>query len=117
MTPHPSVLTSPPYKNKQDYKGGTNDKTRDSHTRETSVSQRFDDSSGRNLDSENKNTKNDEYNDHLSIKKIKFILNHMKKSEKYYYLKINLLLRGIEKRIVLIYQYKHNHNHWCCYMK
>ena len=29
------MLTTPPYKNKKDYKGGTNDKTRDSHTRET----------------------------------------------------------------------------------
>ena len=38
VTPHPSVLTPPPYKNNQDYKGGTNDKTHDSHTRETSVS-------------------------------------------------------------------------------
>ena len=37
-TKNPSVLTPPPYKNKQDYKGGTNDKTRDSHTRGTSVS-------------------------------------------------------------------------------
>ena len=34
LTPHTSVLTPPPYENKQDYKGGTNDKTRDSHTRE-----------------------------------------------------------------------------------
>ena len=33
VTPHPSVLTPPPYKNKQDYIGGTNDKTHDSHTR------------------------------------------------------------------------------------
>ena len=38
MTTHPSGLTSPPYKNKQDYKGGTNDKTHDSHTHETGVS-------------------------------------------------------------------------------
>ena len=46
----PSVLTSPPYKNKQDYKGGTNDKTRDSHTHETSVSLSDGDSLARNLD-------------------------------------------------------------------
>ena len=32
LTPHTSVLNPPPYKNKQDYKGGTNDKTRDSHS-------------------------------------------------------------------------------------
>ena len=50
-----SVLTSPPYKNKQDYKGGTNDKTRDSHTHETSVSLSDGDSLARNLDAENKN--------------------------------------------------------------
>ena len=31
---NPSVFTPPTYNNKQDYKGGTNDKTRDSHTRE-----------------------------------------------------------------------------------
>ena len=54
LTPHSSVLTPPPYKNKQDYKGGTNDKTRDSHTRETSVSRSDDDSLSRNLDAENK---------------------------------------------------------------
>ena len=32
MTPHPSGLNPPTYKNKQDYKGGTNYKTHDSHT-------------------------------------------------------------------------------------
>ena len=44
----------PPYKNKQDYKGGTNDKTHNSHTRETSVSRINDDSLTRNLGAENK---------------------------------------------------------------
>ena len=34
----PVKLTPPPYTNKQDYKGGTNDKTRDYLTRETSDS-------------------------------------------------------------------------------
>ena len=34
----PSILTPPPYANKKYYKGGTNDKTCDSHTRETSYS-------------------------------------------------------------------------------
>ena len=33
-----SMLTPPPYTNKKDYKGGTNDKISDSHTRETSDS-------------------------------------------------------------------------------
>ena len=32
VTPHPSVLTPPPYNNKQYYKGDTLDKTLDSHT-------------------------------------------------------------------------------------
>ena len=79
------LMTTPPYKNKQYYKGGTNDKTNDSHTRETGVSRSDDDSLARNLDAENKNTENDEYIDHSSIKMIKLILDHMKKSEKYYY--------------------------------
>ena len=64
-------MTSPPYKNKQDYKGGTNDKTRDYHTRETSVSRSYDDSLARNLDAENENKEDDEYIDHPSIKKYK----------------------------------------------
>ena len=34
----PVKLTPPPYTNNQDYKCGTNYKTRDSHTRETSDS-------------------------------------------------------------------------------
>ena len=49
-----------PYKNKQDYKGVTNDKTQDSHTRETGVSRSDDDILARNLDAENKNTEDDE---------------------------------------------------------
>ena len=51
--------------------GGKNDKTRDSHTHETSISWSNDDSLARNLDAENKNTEYDEYNDHSSIKKDK----------------------------------------------
>ena len=47
-------MTPPPYKNNKDYKCGTNDKTRDSHTHETSVSQSDDDSLSRNLDIEKK---------------------------------------------------------------
>ena len=52
---NPSILTPPPYKNKKDYKGGTNDETRDSHTRETSDSPIDTDSCERNLDEEHKN--------------------------------------------------------------
>ena len=51
-TENPSVLNPPPYKNKQDYKGGTNDRTFYSHIRETSVSQSDDVSCARNLDAE-----------------------------------------------------------------
>ena len=89
VTPHPSVLTPPPYKNKQDYKVGTNDKTHDSHTRETSVSRSDDASLAINLDEENKNIEDDEYNDHPSIKNDKIDLQSHEKSEKYYYLKKN----------------------------
>ena len=56
----PSILTPPPYKNRKYYKGGTNDKTRDSHTPETSVSRSDNDSSARNLDEENKNEEDEE---------------------------------------------------------
>ena len=50
VTPHPSVLTSPRYKNKQYYKCGTNDNTHVSHTLENGVSRSDDDSLARNLD-------------------------------------------------------------------
>ena len=83
----PSILTPPPYKNKKDYKGGTNDKTRNSHTRETSDSRSDNDSCARNLDEEQKIEEDEEYIDPPYIKKIIFIINHMKKSGKGYYLK------------------------------
>ena len=44
----PVKLTPPPYTNKQDYKGGTIDKTRDSLTRETSDAPSDTDSFSRN---------------------------------------------------------------------
>ena len=68
MTPHQSGLNPPPYKNKRDYKHGTNDKTHDSHTHESGVSRSNDASVARNLDAENKNAEDDEYIDHRSIK-------------------------------------------------
>ena len=80
-------MTPPPYKNKQDYKGVTNDKTHYSHTHESGVSISDYASLARNLDAENKNAEDDEYIDHPSIKMIELILDHMKKSEKYYYWK------------------------------
>ena len=60
VTPHPSGLNTPQYKNKQNYKGGTNDKTHDSHIHETVVSRSDDASVARNVDAENNNTENDE---------------------------------------------------------
>ena len=57
---NPSVLTPPPYINKQDCKGGTKYKTHNSHTRETGVSRNDNDSLARNLGAENKNTEDDE---------------------------------------------------------
>ena len=66
-----SILTPPPYKNNKDYKDGTNDKTHDFHTRETSVSPIDNDSCARNLNEENKNEEDEEYIDPPSIKKDK----------------------------------------------
>ena len=68
----PSILTPSPYTNKQEYKGGTNDKTRDSHTRETSDSPSDTSSCARNLDEEQKNEEYEEYIDPPSMKKDKF---------------------------------------------
>ena len=85
VTPHQSGFTPPPYKNKRDYKGGSNDKTNDSRTPDSGVSISDDDSVKRNLDEENKNAKYDEYIDHPPIKMIELILNHMKISGKDYF--------------------------------
>ena len=56
VTPHRSGLTPPPYKNKRDYKGGTNDKKNDSHTPDSGVSRSDDASVTRNLDEEKEPT-------------------------------------------------------------
>ena len=68
VTPHLSGLTPPPYNNKQDYKGGTQDKTIDSHTPDYDVSIHDDASLKRNLDEEIKNSEDDEYIDDPPIK-------------------------------------------------
>ena len=81
----PSILTLPPYTNKKDYKGVTNYKTRDSHTRETSVSWSDNDSCARNLDEENRNEEDEDYIEPPYMKNIILILNHMNKSGKGYY--------------------------------
>ena len=91
MTSHPSVLTPIPYKNKQDYKGGTNDKTNDSHTRETGVSISDGFILSRNLDAENNNTEDDEYNDHQSIKNHKIESQSYEKIRKDYYFKKSII--------------------------
>ena len=67
MTPHLSVLTTPPYNNKQDYKGGTQDKTIDSHTPDSDVSRNDDSSLKINLDEDNNNSEKDEYIDNPQI--------------------------------------------------
>ena len=82
---HPSGLTPPPYKNKQDYEGGTNDKTRESHTRETGVSRSDDSILEKNLYSENNNKEYDEYIDHPSIKNDRIDSQSHEKIRKYYY--------------------------------
>ena len=67
VTPHRSGLTPPPYKNNWDYKGGTDDKTNDSHTPDSGVSRSDDASVKRNLYEENKNAEDYEYIDHPPI--------------------------------------------------
>ena len=56
-------LTSPPNTNKEDYAGGTNDKTRDSQTRETGDSRSETDGCVINIDEEHKNEEDDDYID------------------------------------------------------
>ena len=54
-------LAPPPNTNKQDYADGTNDKTRDSQTRETVDSQSETDSCAINIDEEHKNEEDEDY--------------------------------------------------------
>ena len=68
MTPHQSGLTPTPYNNKQDYKGGTHDKTVDSHTPDSDVYRNDNASVKRNSYGENKNAEDDEYIDHPPTK-------------------------------------------------
>ena len=63
-------LTPLPYTNKQDYVGGTNDKTRDSQTRESEDYQSDTDGCARKIDEEHKNLEDDDYIDLPSKKKI-----------------------------------------------
>ena len=61
-------LIPPPNANNQDYAGGTNDKTRDYHTRETGDYPSYTDGCARNLDEEHKNERDDDYIDPPSKK-------------------------------------------------
>ena len=81
----PVELTPPPSTNKQDYEGGTNEKTRDSLTRETSDSPSNTDSYARNLDEEHNNEEDYDYIDPASKKKIELNQNYKKKSGIGYY--------------------------------
>ena len=70
----PLKLTPSPNKNIQDYEGGTNNKERDSLTRETSGSPIDTDSCARNLDEKHKNEENEDYIDPSSKKKFSDLL-------------------------------------------
>ena len=60
--------TPPPNTNKQEYVGGTNDKTRDSQTHESEDSRSDTDGCAINLDEEHKNEEDDDYIDPPSKK-------------------------------------------------
>ena len=62
-------LTPPPKTNKQEYAGGTKDKTCDSQTREAGDSSSETDICARNIDEEHKNEEDDDYMNSPSLKK------------------------------------------------
>ena len=63
-------LTPAPYTNKDEYIGGTNEKKRNSQTRESDDSPSDTDGCARNLDDEHKNEEDDDYIDLPSKKMI-----------------------------------------------
>ena len=63
-------LTPPPYTNKHEYVGGTNEKTHDSQTRESEDSPSDTDGCAGNLDDEHKYEEDDDYIDPPSKKTI-----------------------------------------------
>ena len=63
-------LKPPPNTNKQDYASGTNDKTRDSQTRESEDDRSDTDGCAKNLDEEHKNEEDDDYIDPPSKRNI-----------------------------------------------
>ena len=66
-TKHNLKLTPSSYTNKYEYVGGTNEKTRDSQTREYDDSPSDTDGCARNLDDEHKNEEDDDYIDPSSF--------------------------------------------------
>ena len=62
-------ITAPPNTNKQDYAGSTNEKTRDSETRESGDFRSDTECCTRNIDEEHKNEEDDDYIDPPSKKK------------------------------------------------
>ena len=94
MTTNPSGLTPPPYKNKQDYKCGTQNKKIDSHTPGSNISRNDDASLKINLDEENKNAENDEYIDNPQIKNDKI------NSQSHENIRNRLLLKRFSKKII-----------------
>ena len=98
MTPHP-------YKNKRDYKGGTNDKTNDSRTPNYVVSRNDDSSVKINLDEENKNAEDDKYIDHPQIKNDKINSQSYENIRKRIFLK-RFSMKVIDLVLSNIYQYE-----------
>ena len=98
-------MTPPTYKNNQDYKGGTNDKTHDSHTYEYGVSISDDASLARKLGAENNNAEDDEYIDHPSIKNDRIDSQSHEKIRKRPLLKF-FSLKVIDLVLSNIYQYE-----------
>ena len=96
-------MTPPPYTNKKDYKGDTNDKTRDAHTRETSDSPSDNVSCARNLHEEHKNKEDENYNYPPSKKKDKI------DSQSHEEIRKRLLLKKTIKVINLVMFDIYNH--------
>ena len=85
VNPHRSGLNPPPYNNKQYYRGGTQDKTIDSHKPDSDVSIHDYASLKINLDEEIKNAEDDEYIDNPPIKNDKINSQSHENIRKYYF--------------------------------
>ena len=87
VTPHPSLKTPPPYKNKREYKGDTLDKTLDSHTHDSDFFFKDDSIFKRNLNKEINNAEDDEYIDDPPLQNFNINSQSHEKSERDYYWK------------------------------